>query len=924
LLAFEQGHLEDEMLDLNKQLERLEQEGRQKVDGECKRLDNEMEARLDKWRGYLLARGDRQDHIAIEVRKKRHELETEHKDLLHQLEKEISLKIDKVRKEYNAKRSEDLETRLKEAEAHVHAAYPWLNFYNVEHILGRLDWLLNSAEYCLRRIDRGKDDYIAAWECVTSARHIMTLPLGFDDRRKLGLDTDKAINALPLSSLHHHWHAVLRAFPERAQLVRNYDILFARLSNIERLLQSLMRPLREQVYSSMRKAGQQLQSSQLVGPQHVIEAARALRAALHTQAKLPKELAPNDLAQTVQNVNTEALFEIARAHSLFLQQASAIQNTLKTPLKDIYISFDCGPPAHLLKNASEYFYGGEEGRHKRSEVHYQQKTDASGWALLHRVKAALSAYGWTVHTGDDFPYDRVYQEIQCSRRGEKPLDLQTNGTMSRKTGVHGVGDYAESLGMRLTIRGDLSKTSSVFPVNLPDLLARVCKQSLTKSNEERLTKGETLSALDSKVHVEASRFEVVSIKYDREDDMTVADIAIHPTQTKVDRCSAETLASTVYLASRDEAMEMFPPPNKLEGCHWPWPLPTKGTELTDYDITASQKIQQSWAVVMLVTKRYMRACQDLEFLSRGANSKAVSEMRNAVWFKGAQRIVLLLCDDAKEIGVPFTWRGRMGDMLRECPYLDCTPTSVDACMPKLHKHLAEKMGMTYDAPPKRASAPSLTRVEAQTIPRDGPPPANLKPVPGGSLLSSHEELSSGFVDTLRSLHPDGTAADAAVPDQNSILRALNKIMPPEQAPSATISSALKLADSLQTPKGNKNRGKQVSASGRDLAQLSEKLHSLDKSLRAGAPGANSIEDTEESEDEAAAAEGGEDEAAAAEGGEVHEQQHQEAEPNPAEGDGEVEDGAAEAEGSEVHGQDDGAGGAEDGAAEAEREVQAQS
>ena len=40
-------------------------------------------------------------------------------------------------------------------------------------------------------------------------------------------------------------------------------------------------------------------------------------------------------------------------------------------------------------------------------------------------------------------------------------------------------------------------------------------------------------------------------------------------------------------------------------------------------LTASQKIQQSWAVVMLVTKRYMRACQDLEFLSRGANSKAV-------------------------------------------------------------------------------------------------------------------------------------------------------------------------------------------------------------------------------------------------------------------------------------------------------------
>ena len=902
LLTFEQGHLEDEMLNLKQVEDQLERKGRQKVDMERQRLDGDREARLDKWRGYLMARGDRQDHIAIEMRKKRHEMENEHKDLLHQLEKEISIKIDKVRKEYKSKLNEDLETRLKEAEARVRAAYPWLNFYNVESILHRLNWLLNSAEYSLRRIDDSKDDYIAAWECITTARHIMTLPLGFDDRRKLGLDTDKAINAVPLRSLHHHWHAVLRAFPERAELVRNYDILYARISSIERVLQSLMRPLREQVYSSTRESGQLLKSSQLVGPQHVIQAARALREALQTQAKLPKELAPNDLAQTVQDVNAEALLEIARAHSLFLQQASAMHNTLKTPLKDIYISFDFGPPAHLLKNESEYLNGGEEGRHKRSEVHYQQKTDARGWALLSKVKEALSAYGWTVHTGDDFPYDRVFQEIQCSKKGEKPLDLQTNGTLSRKTGVHGVGDYAESLGMRLTIRGDLSKSSAVFPVNLPVLLARVCKQLLIKGNQEQESKGETLSGIDTKVHVEAGRFEVVSIKYDRESDMTVADVAIHPTQTKVDRCSAETLASAVYTASRDKAIEILPPPNKLDGCHWPWPLPTKGTELTDYDIKSSQKIQQSWAVVMLVTKRYLRACQDLEFLSRGANSKAVSEMRNAVWFKGAPRIVVLLCDDIKEIGVPFTWRGRMGDMLRECSHFDCTPTSVDACMPKLHKHLAEKMAMTYEKPSKKAAAPSLTRVEAQTMPRDGPPPAHLKPVPGGSLLSSAEELPSAFVDALRSLPADRAAAHTTVPDKKPALRALNKLVPPGQAPSATISSALTLANSLPAPKGIKQRDQTVSVSGSDLARLSEKLQSLDESLLSRAPKAEKGEAEEQEQEEEEAQE--EHVQATQEDSPTTSALEEEVEQNSAEGRGEAEDGVAEAEGEQGQAEED--------------------
>jgi len=114
-------------------------------------------------------------------------------------------------------------------------------------MLARLEWLLDSAEFSLRRIERGSHDYIAAWECATSARHILTHPMGYDDRRKLGLDVDKTLHAVHLTALNHHWHAVLRAFPERGEMVRRYDLLAARLGTIERLMLSLMRTMREQV-----------------------------------------------------------------------------------------------------------------------------------------------------------------------------------------------------------------------------------------------------------------------------------------------------------------------------------------------------------------------------------------------------------------------------------------------------------------------------------------------------------------------------------------------------------------------------------------------------------------------------------------------------------------------------------------------------
>ena len=75
----------------------------------------------------------------------------------------------------------------------------------------------------------------------------------------------------------------------------------------------------------MLQAQQQVASLLSPGPGHVIEAARSLRAALHMQARLPKELAPDILEEVAKDVNTETLREIARAHSAFKHAASEVQ-----------------------------------------------------------------------------------------------------------------------------------------------------------------------------------------------------------------------------------------------------------------------------------------------------------------------------------------------------------------------------------------------------------------------------------------------------------------------------------------------------------------------------------------------------------------------------------------------------------------------
>ena len=791
LLAVEQEHVEEELRDLQSKVDRRAQEGRKQVACERKRLQDDMEARLKQWRSYLMARGERKDGIEKEIRDKRHELMAQNEELLSQLQQQIDFDVKKLREKLNSTGEHDLSKRMIEAEAAVHTAYPWLNFYNVEDMLGRLDWLLDSAEDFLRRIDCGKVDYIGAWECVTSARYLMSLPIGFDDRRKLGLDVDKTLTAVQLHSLHSHWHPVLRAFPERGFLVRTYDLLVARLVNIERLLQSLMRPLREQMFQALRQCTVQLGSQQLNGANRVIEAARSLRTATFIANGLPRELVPKDLSLNIAEVNAEAQLQLAHAHAQWLQQTAAVHATASKPLKDIYISFDCGPPPgqHKILEASSM-----QGIPISSAVNDLQRTDARGWAILERLKRALTAKGWTVHTGEDYPYHRVYQEIECSRRGEKPLGLRMHGVASRKAHAHGIGDYAECLGMRLEIAGDL--TSSSVHSDLPAALALLCRQRLNEMNRERsdppgleqipltavpdsramltpstsdptqMTLGESLSTLDRKIHVEEGRFEIMSTKCEAKvsehgSDITHVVVAIRPTQTKVDRCSPETLASAIFSAS-----EMaLPIPLKevpdaesshIKGCHWPWPLPSRGTELTDYDIKSAQQIQHSWAVLLLVTKRYARACQDDDFLANGKNSKAISEMRNAVWFKGASRIVACLVDESSDgcdVGVPATWRGRMGDMLGDCVSFDFSPPAFDTSIPKLHAYLNNTMAMSRSKPAMPHALPPITAVRSKLEAREEPRPLDAIPTAGGSVVLSSRALPSAFLDAITSPLP---------------------------------------------------------------------------------------------------------------------------------------------------------------------------
>jgi ABC-type phosphate transport system auxiliary subunit len=112
VLAHEQAHLENDMMDIQEKIGRLEAVGRKQLEDECVRLEGDLELRLEKTRSFLEARGERKDSMSKELRQKRHELESENLLLLKEFARENSLKLGKLRKVYTEIGSLDLGKRL--------------------------------------------------------------------------------------------------------------------------------------------------------------------------------------------------------------------------------------------------------------------------------------------------------------------------------------------------------------------------------------------------------------------------------------------------------------------------------------------------------------------------------------------------------------------------------------------------------------------------------------------------------------------------------------------------------------------------------------------------------------------------------------------------------------------------------------------
>jgi hypothetical protein len=112
VLAHEQAHLENDMMDIQEKIGRLEAVGRKQLEDECVRLEGDLELRLEKTRSFLEARGERKDSMSKELRQKRHELESANLLLLKEFARENSLKLGKLRKVYTEIGSLDLGKRL--------------------------------------------------------------------------------------------------------------------------------------------------------------------------------------------------------------------------------------------------------------------------------------------------------------------------------------------------------------------------------------------------------------------------------------------------------------------------------------------------------------------------------------------------------------------------------------------------------------------------------------------------------------------------------------------------------------------------------------------------------------------------------------------------------------------------------------------
>ena len=107
----------------------------------------------------------------------------------------------------------------------------------------------------------------------------------------------------------------------------------------------------------------------------------------------------------------------------------------------------------------------------------------------------------------------------------------------------------------------------------------------------------------------------------------------------------------------------------------------------------------------------------------------------------------------------------------------------------------------------------------------GPPTPHLKPVAGGSTVLLSQERRSDFVEALRSL-PAPHAAPT-VDGKDSTIKARNKKASAVDTPAASVSSALKLAQSFQVPKGFEPKVVDQGHTDHDLKRIKKSMDKLE-------------------------------------------------------------------------------------------------
>lgn len=210
----------------------------------------------------------------------------------------------------------------------------------------------------------------------------------------------------------------------------------------------------------------------------------------------------------------------------------------------------------------------------------------------------------------------------------------------------------KGVGMRLVVEVDPAEREGL-EASLPALLAKDVSALLEK--EQRADKQLAPSHSDA---VTATRFKVTSVASSKGNLFNI-DVRVLSRKLETDPHSSQFVANAVYRAVEQDS-ELLQTPILIRGCHIPYgTLHPRASG--DFANKVRGKVQQCWAVVFVVTKRFYARAQH-----SAHTSKAGIEIAEAAQARGPGRVIALV---AEELGPPPTWRGLLGKALGECHYV---------------------------------------------------------------------------------------------------------------------------------------------------------------------------------------------------------------------------------------------------------------